>query len=103
MCVDLLVGTQVLGLLRWNPLSRRTRGEKFNTCGHCQSVIFLDFRLDALSVCNNSDLPSDESGILLYVIVDSGAEEHVVSLADWKSLGEPVLETCSSSIAQCGW
>ena len=24
--------------------------------------------------------------------MDSGAEEHVVSLADWKSLGEPVLK-----------
>ena len=48
--------------------------------------------LDALSVCDNSDLPSDESGNLLNMIVDSGAEEHVVSLADWKSLGEPVLK-----------
>ena len=26
------------------------------------------------------------------MIMDSGAEEHVVSLADWKSLGEPVLK-----------
>ena len=48
--------------------------------------------LDALSVCDNSDLPSDESGNLLNMIMDSGAEEHVVSLADWKSLGEPVLK-----------
>ena len=24
--------------------------------------------------------------------MDSGAEEHMVSLADWKSLGEPVLK-----------
>ena len=48
--------------------------------------------LDALSVCDNSDLPSDESGNLLNLIMDSGAEEHVVSLADWKSLGEPVLK-----------
>ena len=55
MCVDLLVGTQVLGLLGWNPL--RWRREKFNTCGHCQSVTFLDFR-----VFDNSDLPSHESG-----------------------------------------
>ena len=47
---------------------------------------------DALSVCDNSDLPSDESGNLLNMIMDSGAEEHVVSLADWKSLGEPVLK-----------
>ena len=45
--------------------------------------------LDALSVCDISDLPSDESG---NIIMDSGAEEHVVSLADWKSLGEPVLK-----------
>ena len=48
--------------------------------------------MDALSVCDNSDLPSDESGNLLNMIMDSGAEEHVVSLADWKSLGEPVLK-----------
>ena len=26
------------------------------------------------------------------MIMDSGAEEHVVSLADWNSLGEPVLK-----------
>ena len=50
------------------------------------------FPLDALSSCDNSDLPSDESGNLLNMIMDSGAEEHVVSLADWKSLGEPVLK-----------
>ena len=49
--------------------------------------------LDALSVCDNSDLPSDELGNLLNMIIDSGAEEHVVSLADWRSLGEPVLKT----------
>ena len=29
---------------------------------------------------------------MLDLIMDSGAEEHVVSLADWKSLGEPMLE-----------
>ena len=32
--------------------------------------------MDALSVCDNSDLPSDESGNLLNMILDSGAEEH---------------------------
>ena len=48
--------------------------------------------LDVLSVCDNFDLPSDESGNLLNMITDSGAEEHVVSLADWKSLGEPLLK-----------
>ena len=26
------------------------------------------------------------------MIIDSGAEEHVVSLADWQSLGEPLLK-----------
>ena len=26
------------------------------------------------------------------MIVDSGAEEHVVSLADWRRLGEPLLK-----------
>ena len=48
--------------------------------------------LDVLSVCDNTDLPSDGSRNLLNMIMDSGAEEHVVSLADWKSLGEPVLK-----------
>ena len=47
--------------------------------------------LDVLSVCDNSDLPSGEFGNLLNMIMDSGAEEHVV-LADWKSLGEPLLK-----------
>ena len=50
------------------------------------------FTLDALSVCDNSDFLSGESGNLLNVIMDTGAEEHVVSLADWKSLGGPVLK-----------
>ena len=48
--------------------------------------------LDILSVCDNSDLPFNESGNLLDMIMDSGAEEHVVSLADWRSLGEPLLK-----------
>ena len=48
--------------------------------------------LDVLSVCDNTGLPSDESANLLEKIMDSGAEEHVVSLADWKSLGEPLLK-----------
>ena len=50
------------------------------------------FPLDALSVCDNSDFPSEESADLLSMIMDSGAEEHAVSLADWKSLREPVLK-----------
>ena len=50
------------------------------------------FPLDALSVCDNSDLPSDKSGNLLNMIMGTGAEEHVVSLADWNSLGEPLLK-----------
>ena len=37
-------------------------------------------------------LQSDESGNLLNMIMDTGAEKHVVSLADWKSLGEPLLK-----------
>ena len=53
--------------------------------------------LDALSVCDNSDLPSDESGDLLNMFMDSGAEEHVVSLADWKSLGKKVLKHVRSA------
>ena len=72
-CVDLLVGTQMLGLLRWNPLSLR-RKEKYNT------LLADTFPLGGLSVCDKSDLPSNESGNLLNMM-DSGAEEHVVSLA----------------------
>ena len=79
----------MLGLLRWNPLSLRWK-EKFNTCGHCQSVTLLDSGWTLSLFATTSDLPSDESGNLLSMIMDSGAEEHVVSLADWKSLGEPV-------------
>ena len=41
--------------------------------------------LDALSVCDNS----------LNMIMDSGAEEHVVSLANWKCLGVSVLKPAS--------
>ena len=78
-CVDLLLGMKMLGLLRWNSLSPRRR--------EIQHVWAL-----SISVCDNSDLPSDESGNLLNMIMDSGSEEHVVSLADWKSLGEPVLK-----------
>ena len=29
---------------------------------------------------------------VLSMIMDSGAEEHVVSLADWRRLGEPLLK-----------
>ena len=47
---------------------------------------------DALSVCDNSDLPSGESGNLLNMIMDCGVEEHEVSLADWRSFGEPLLK-----------
>ena len=48
--------------------------------------------LDVLSVCDNSNLPSDESGDLLNMIINSGAEEHVVSLADCMSLRGPLLK-----------
>ena len=32
------------------------------------------------------------------MIMDSGAEEHVLSLTDWKSLGEPVLKTAQGRL-----
>ena len=58
----------------------------------------------AMSVCNKSGTQSGESGgNLLSMIMDSGAEEHVVSLADWRRLGETSFETCSSTPAQCHW
>ena len=81
MCVDLLVGTQMLGLLRWNPLSLR-RKEKFNTCRHCQSVIFLDSRW---TLCLFATTLLNKTWTLTL-------RKHKVSLADWKSLGEPVLK-----------
>ena len=80
----------MLGLSRWNPLSLRRREIQ-----HVWALSVCDtsgLPLDALSVFDNSDFPSDESGNLLNMIMDSGGEEHVVSLADWKSLGEPVLK-----------
>ena len=86
-------------LSRRNPLSLRRR-EKFNTCGRCQFATFLKSRW---TFCDNSDLPSDEFGNLLNMIMDSGAEEHVLSLANWKKSGRAIFETCSSSIAQCDW
>ena len=57
--------------------------------------------LDALSVCDNSDLSSDESGNLMNMIMYSGAEEGVVGRLE-KSRRASV-ETCSSSTAQCDW
>ena len=61
------------------------------------------FPSDALSVCDNSDFPSDESGNLLNKIKDSGAEEHVVSLACWQSLGEPVLKPAQVRSRSANW
>ena len=45
-------------------------------------TVISGIRSDALSVCDNSDIPCDESGNLLNKIVDSYADKHVVSLAD---------------------
>ena len=78
----------MLGLLWWNSLSLR-REEKFNTCRHCQSMILLDFRW---TICLFATTPISRLMNLFNMIMDSGAEEHAVSLADWKSLGEPVLK-----------
>ena len=88
----------MLGLLRWN-----AEPEEEREIQHVWALLVYDtsgFPLDALSVCDNSDLPSDESGNLLNMIMDSSADEHVVSLADEKS-GRTSVETCSSSIEQC--
>ena len=46
----------------------------------------------SLSVCDISGIPCDEFGKLLNMSIDSCVDEHVVSLADWKSLGEPSLK-----------
>ena len=81
----------MLGLLRWKP----AEPEEEREIQHVWALTVYDtsgLPLDTLSVCDNYDLPSDGSGNLLNMIMDSGAEEHVVSLADWKSLGEPVLK-----------
>ena len=90
MCVDLLVETQVLGLSRRNPLSVKRREIQ-----HVWALSVCDISgipVDVLSVSDISDFPPDESGNPLSMIMDSGAQEHVVSLADWKSLGEPLLK-----------
>ena len=46
----------------------------------------------ALSVSNKSETLPVDSGNLLNMIMDSGAEEHVVSLDDWRRLGKPLLK-----------
>ena len=97
-----------------------TEPEEEREIQHVWALLVCDISglpLDALSVCDNSDLPSDESGNLLNMVMDSGAEEHVVSLADWKSLGEPASKPAqvrlrsatgddigvSGSFMVCGW
>ena len=81
----------MLGLSRRYPLSLK-RNEKFNTCGHRPFCDISGIPSDALSVCDNSDLPFGESGNLLNMIMDFCSEEHVVSLADWRSPGGPLLK-----------
>ena len=46
----------------------------------------------ALSVSNKSETLPVDSGNLLNMIMDSGAEKHVVSLDDWRRLGKPLLK-----------
>ena len=60
----------MLGLSRRNPLSLK-RSEKFNTCGALSVCDIPGITSDALSVCDNSDIPSGESGNLLSMIMDS--------------------------------
>ena len=74
--------TRVLGLSRWNPLRLKWREKFQHVCGHCRFCDSSGIPSDVLSVCDNSDLLSDEYGNLLNMIMDPGAEEHVVSLAD---------------------
>ena len=46
-----------------------------------------------MSVCNKSRTQSGESGgNLLSMIMDPGAEEHAVSLGDWRRVGQPSLK-----------
>ena len=42
MCVD--GGNASARAVEVEPAESEDEREKFNTCGHCQSVIFLDFR-----------------------------------------------------------
>ena len=82
-CVDLLVGTQVLGL---------SRARNSTRVGTVEFATFLESRLTLCLFATTliSRLANLET--LLNMIMDSGAEEHVVSLADWRSLGEPLLK-----------
>ena len=64
MCVDLLVGTQMLGLCEVEP----AEPEEEREIQHVWAPSVYDISgipLGALSVCDNSDLPSDDSGDLL--------------------------------------
>ena len=84
MCVDLLVRA-----VEGEP----AEPEEEREIQHLWALSVCDISgipLDVLSVCDN--IPSDEYGNLLNTNMDSGAEEHVVSLTDWKSLGEPLLK-----------
>ena len=64
-------------------LSEMCRSSGGNASARAVSVCDTSgIQSDALSVCDNSGLPSGESGNLLNMIMDSGTEEHVVSLAD---------------------
>ena len=59
----------------------------------------------AMTVCSSPGSQTyDPGGDFLYMIMDSGAEEHVISYDDWRQLGEPTLfESCSRTLAQCHW
>ena len=91
MCVDLLVGTQSARAVE----AEDAEPEEEREIQHVWALSVCDISglpLEVLSVSDNSDLASDESGNLLNMIMDSATEEHVVSLTDWKSLGEPLLK-----------
>ena len=65
----------MLGAIEAGPAEPQEEREKFNTCGPLSVCDISGIPLDVLSVCDNSDLPSGESGNLLNMIMDSGAEE----------------------------
>ena len=88
-CVDFLVGTQMLGLLRWSPLRKKISTRVgtvslrcfWTSVGRFVLCLFATTLISFLAIWQPVDM-----------IMDAGAEEHVESLADWKSLGEPVLK-----------
>ena len=72
------MGTQMLGAVEVEPVEPEEERE-IQHVWHFQSVTLLDSRYTLCLFATTPISPSHESGNLLNMIMDSGAEEHVVS------------------------